>query len=99
MLLSGLALAVSIDLASGIEVLAYFESNASSVGETFYGRWKPFTAGGNLLRPVETFYGRWKPSTAGGNLLRLVETFFSGETILRPGDSREDQRRDTLGHD
>ncbi len=86
MLLSGLALAVSIDLASGIEVLAYFESNASSVGEMF-------------LRPVETFYGRWKPSTAGGNLLRLVETFFSGETILRPGDSREDQRRDTLGHD
>ncbi|MBD55247.1 MAG: hypothetical protein CMM05_09270 [Rhodopirellula sp.] len=79
MLVSGLALAVSIDLASGIEVLAYFESNASSVGETFYGRWKPFTAGGNLLRPVETF--------------------FSGETILRPGDSREDQRRDTLGHD
>jgi len=52
MLLSGLALAVSIDLASGIEVLAYFESNASSVGEMF-------------LRPVETFYSRWKPSTVG----------------------------------
>ena len=33
MLLSGLALAVSIDLASGIEVLAYFESNASVASE------------------------------------------------------------------
>ncbi len=65
----------------------------------YYGRWKPSTVGEMFLRPVETFYGWRKPSTAGGNLLRLAETFFSGETILRPGDSREDQRRDTLGHD
>jgi hypothetical protein len=66
MLLCGPALSARIDTASGVEVLAYFESNASSVGKMF---------------------------------LQPVETFFSGETTLRLGDSREDQRRDTLGHD